>query len=234
MNQHATGASIENAYRTETFVYFDLETIPCQDEAHLETLRQQVKAPGTYKKPESIQKWLDDNREDAAREAMAKTSFDGAYGHICTISWAKNGGDIKCAQAKSVADERDILSAFLDDLDDYHSETLVGHNIVGFDIPFIRKRAVALGVRMPHSIPRDPKPWDKSINDTMVMWAGSGSRISMNNLCGVLGIKGKDGFDGSMVAAAFAAGDFDRIAEYCRDDVWRTREIHKRFLAVGF
>jgi len=165
---------------------------------------------------------------------LAKTSFDGGRGHICTVAWAKNDSKIEVRHAKTVADERFILQDFFGDLDAYHSETLVGHNIAGFDIGFLRKRAICLGVNFPKGIPRDPKPWDRSIQDTMGMWAGGTNRISMDELCKVLGIEGKTGFDGSMVAAAWAAGEHEKIADYCKDDVWRTREIHKRFLSVGW
>jgi DNA polymerase elongation subunit (family B) len=224
------------AYHSDTYVYFDLETLPCQDEDYLLELERKVKAPATFKKPESIAEWLSKNRKSAALEAMGKTSFDGGRGHICSIAWAKNDSPITCEHAKTVGDEKRIIEAFFADLDPFHSETLVGHNISGFDLEFLRKRAVVLGVRLPdrQSFARDPKPWDASFHDTMTMWAGGKGRVSMDELCKVLGIKGKEGFDGSMVAEAWANGDHDTIAEYCKDDVWRTREIHKRFLAVSW
>lgn len=227
---------IAEAYKTQRFVYFDIETIPCQSDDYLETLKRKVTAPATYKKPESIEKWLSENREQAAMDAMSKTSFDGGRGHVCTISWAKNDSGIEIRHAKTIADERSVISDFFADLDPYHSETLVGHNITGFDLGFLKKRAVVLGITMPQrsSFPRDPKPWDKSVQDTMPMWAGGTGKISMDNLCDILGIKGKDGFDGSMVADAWARGDHGTIAEYCKDDVWRTREVHQRFLLAGY
>lgn len=236
MNVQTKLDPIAQAYSTTRFVYFDLETIPCQDPAYLETLERKVTAPGNLKKQESIDAWLKENRKSAAVEALAKTSFDGGRGHICTISWAKNDSGIEVRHASTVAEERDVIADFFAELDPHHSETLVGHNITGFDLGFLRKRAVALGIKMPGrtSMPRDPKPWDKAVNDTMVMWAGGTNRISMNDLCDILGINGKDGFDGSMVAEAWANGEHEKIAEYCRDDVYRTREIHKRFLAAGY
>lgn len=227
---------VTQAYRSHRYVYFDIETIPRQDPEHLETLKETVRPPGNIKKPESIEKWLSENRETAALEALSKTSFDGGRGHVCTISWAKNDSPIDVRHAKTVADERRVIEDFFADLDPFHSETLVGHNISGFDLGFLRKRAVALGIKLPtpQSFPRDPKPWDKSIFDTMTAWAGGTNRVSMNELCDILGIEGKDGFDGSQVAGAWAAGEHDKIAEYCRDDVHRTREIHKRFLIAGY
>lgn len=216
------------------FVYFDLETIPSQDPAILEKLRADVKAPATFKKPESIAEWLAENRETAAQEALAKTSFDPMHGHICTIAFARNDGDIEVFHAETVADERDVLATFFAWLDPYHSETLVGHYISGFDVPFLLKRAVILGLKIPSGIPRDPKPWDKLLNDTMVMWAGAKGSVSMDKLAAGLGIQGKSGFDGSMVAQAWASGEHEKIADYCKDDVRMVREIHNRFLAVGW
>lgn len=236
MNVRAHKDPVAEKYASNRFVYFDLETIPCQDPDYLLDLERKVTPPGNFKKQESIDAWMAENRKTAALEALAKTSFDGGRGHVCTIAWAKNDSPIAVRHAKTVAEERDVIADFFADLDPYHSETLVGHNISGFDVGFLRKRAIVLGITMPtpQSFPRDPKPWDRTIFDTMSAWAGGTNRISMNDLCDILGIKGKEGFDGSMVAEAWAKGEHDTIAEYCKDDVWRTREIHKRFIMAGF
>ncbi|WP_299663870.1 3'-5' exonuclease [uncultured Ruegeria sp.] len=228
--------AILSAYSMARYVYFDIETIPNQRPDTLEKLKSQVTAPATFKKPESIEKWLDENRDRAAEEALAKTALDGGSGHVCTIGWAKNDGDIRVEHAQTVGEETEILTAFFSDLDPYHSETLTGHNIGRFDIPFLLKRAIVLGVGLPKpsSFPRDPKPWDSSIFDTMVAWAGARDFISMNALCGILGIVGKDDFDGSQVAKAWKNGEHLRIAEYCDSDVHRTRLMHQRFLVAGW
>ena len=220
----------------QSFTYFDLETIPSQSPEYLERVRGKIKPPANIKKQESIEKWHAENAEQAAIDLVAKSSFDGGRGHICTIAWARDDDEIKCFHASTLAEEKPLIAAFFNDLDPYHSETLVGHNITGFDLAFLRKRAIALGVKLPGptTFPRDPKPWDKNVHDTMIMWAGGRDTVSMDNLCDILGIPGKDGFDGSMVAEAWANGEHAKIAEYCVDDVWRTREIHKRFLAVGW
>ena len=68
----------------------------------------------------------------------------------------------------------------------------------------------------------------------MIMWAGGGKTVALDELCDIMGIKGKDGFDGSMVADAWRNGEHAKIAEYCKDDVMRVREIHKRFMAVDW
>ncbi|KZY50998.1 hypothetical protein A3734_06460 [Sulfitobacter sp. HI0054] len=236
MNVQTQLDPVKECYRNQRFVYFDIETIPCQDEDYRAELARKVTPPGNIKKAESIDAWLAENRDRATDEAMSKTSFDGGRGHVCTIAWAKNDSGIEVRHAKTLADERNVIADFFADLDPYHSETLVGHNITGFDLSFLKKRAICLGIKMPSpsSFPRDPKPWDKSVLDTMSAWAGGTNRISMDNLCSILGIPGKAGFDGSMVAEAWAKGDHDTIAEYCKDDIYRTREIHKRFIMAGY
>jgi len=70
--------------------------------------------------------------------------------------------------------------------------------------------------------------------ETRAAWGGARDTISLGNRCKALGIPGKDGFDGSMVADAWLAGEHDTIAEYCRDDVERVRQIHNRFVSVGY
>ena len=226
---------VQNAYGFTNYVYFDIETIPDQRDGVLDKYREQVTAPASFKKPESIDAWLAENRERAAHEMLAKTSFDGGSGHVCTIGWAINDGEIHVEHAESIGEERDILSAFFKAMPK-RDATIVGHNILGFDVPFLLKRAVVLGVELPsdYVFPRDPKPWSKGVFDTMTAWAGARDMISMNRLCGILGIIGKEDFDGSMVADAWAAGDHITIAHYCHDDVSRTRAIHHKFLEAGF
>ena len=228
---------VAQAYQNDRFVYLDIETIPSQSEELLEEFKRKVRAPATFKKPESIDNWLAENRESAAKEQLAKTSFDGGRGHVCTIAWAKNDGKIHVEHAKTVDDEARIIAAFFKALDRYHSERIVGHNVAGFDLPFLMKRAICLGIKMPdrQSFPRNPKAWDKNVCDTEFMWAGGGNNyVSLDRLCGILGVPGKDGFDGSMVAEAWAKGDHDTIATYCAADVDRVRRLHQHFLKAGW
>ena len=213
--------------------YIDIETIPCQDPAYLDKLRAEVKAPASFKKPESIAEWLTENRETAALEQLAKTSFDPARGHICTIAWADNQGQILSAHAQTVDQERDVLRSLFSHLS-FEPRQFIGHYISGFDMRFILCRAVVLGVQIPRSIPRDVKPWSATIFDTMVAWAGAKGSVSQDNLCTALGLTGKGDFDGSMVAAAWAAGEHEKIESYCRDDVATVREIHRKFIAVDW
>lgn len=218
----------------EKTVFVDIETIPTQSPDALKQAMAEVKAPGNMKKPETIEAWLAENREIMAREALAKTSLDPAQGHICTIGYAIDDEPAEAVHAFTVEQEADALRAFFAQIDDHHHKTFVGHFIGGFDIRFMLCRAVVLGVRIPRCIPRDPKPWDKTIFDTMQAWAGAKGSIKLDNLAKALGLEGKQGFDGSMIAEAWGNGEHERIIEYAKADVELTRAIWRKFQVVGW
>ena len=214
--------------------FIDIETIPVQDQGKILEIKSDISPPANIKKAESREKWLEENADAATAEKVKKTSFDPALGHICTISWAIGDEDPTTAHATTIDDESDVLRSFFGALRNNHRYTFVGHYVGGFDLRFILCRAVVLGVEIPRCLPRDPKPWDKTIFDTMTAWAGARGSVSMDNLCKALSIEGKGDFDGSQVAEAWAAGEHQKIAEYCADDVRRTREIWRRFDAVSW
>ena len=109
-------------------------------------------------------------------------------------------------------------------LKEYPSVTFVAHN-KKFDLPFLFKRFVINGI--------EPKfnfdAYAKKHICTMELWEGFGGRISLDNLANQLGLGGKyEGMDGSQVWPEFKAGNIDKIAEYCADDVRLLREIYNK------
>jgi len=83
-------------------------------------------------------------------------------------------------------------------------------------------------MRPPLWLPHHPKPWGEQVFDTMTEWAGLKDKISLGRLCKVLGLKGKDGMTGADVWPTVQDGRLDEVAEYCREDVRRVREIYQR------
>lgn len=214
-------------------VYLDIETIPSQSPEYRAKVRANIKPPATIKKPESIMQWLEENADTATDEAIAKTSFDPALGHICCLSYAIEDGPVKYFDAHTVEEELGILEGFYDELPKMGMACFIGHNVSAFDLRFIICRSIVLGVRIPTIIPRDIKPWSQDIFDTMTAWSGVRGTISQDRLCEALDLPCKGDFDGSMVAAAWADGQHEKIAEYCMRDVETVRAIHSRFVAVG-
>lgn len=218
-------------------IYLDIETIPSQSAEYRAEVRANIKPPAQYKNPDSIAKWIEENGDAAADEIVAKTSFDPAHGHICCIGWAIGDADARYYDMTKVEDEASCIEGFFYNLPTQGVNQFVGHYISGFDLRFILCRAIVLGVKLPPSVvtfPRQPKPWDDCVFDTMTAWAGAKDRISQDNLCKALGLPCKGDFDGSMVAEAWANGEHVKIAGYCLNDVETVRAIHRKFQAVGY
>lgn len=215
-------------------VFIDIETIPNQSQEYRDKVRAGITAPGSYKKPESIAQWMAENAEAAVDDAIAKTSFDPAAGHICSIAWAVGDGEVKSETIRHIGNEAAAIEAFFASLPTMGLSRFIGHYITGFDLRFIMCRAIVLGVRVPALWPRDPKPWDQAVFDTMTAWAGARGTISLDRLCEALGIDNPKGeIDGSQVGQAWADGRFDEIAAYNRRDVVAVREVYRKFEAVG-
>jgi len=240
---------------------------PGARESFIEDARNNVKAPSDMTKEKALDElgildanerkftskdkalalWCErfglEKAEEIGDANWRKTSFDATQGHICCIGWAVDEGEPFSDYIQTINDEREVLQFFFSVLhkhfDARRRPLFIGHNHVAFDLPFIFRRAVILGVEPPRFLPSIPRPWDESVFDTMYQWAGHGNRISMDALCKALGIPGKDGMDGSKVCDAYLNGQIAEIAEYCKDDVERTRQIYQRMtfypgpLAIG-
>jgi predicted PolB exonuclease-like 3'-5' exonuclease len=219
-----------------TFIYFDIETIPNDTPELLARIKSKLKPPANMKKQETIDAWWSDKADDVAKEKLSKTSFDGGRGQVCVISWAIGGKSTTSFMDDTPGGEFDIIEQFFYALPKAKNITLVGHNIVGFDIPFLTKRAICLGVELPTTWkwPRDPKKWGgKNYFDTMFAWS-TDTMVGQDELCDILGIEGKKGMDGSKVAAEWAAGNHQKVSDYCASDVETVRKIHQFFLKAGY
>lgn len=219
-------------------LYLDLETIPSQSpEVHAE-IAKSITPPGSISKADTIAQWTAEKKPALVAEAIAKTSFDGATGHICCIGWAIGEGKARSASVRRIEDEKLTIQAALAEMaevsDRWESPQIIGHDVINFDIRFLWQRAIVLGVRMPGWFPREPKPWGNDVFDTMTAFVGARNFIGMDKLSRVLGFPGKGEVDGSMVAGMWAEGRHDEIAAYCRADIERTREIHRKMqIAYG-
>ena len=227
-------------------IYLDIETIPAQDTATIEMIRADiekqklaVKAPGNYKDAEKIDAYIQAERDklDADFDVIyRKTSFDGGLGKICCIGYAI---DDYRPESISWDHEDDILLDFYDTLRKIYDSSsqqrpkFIGHNIANFDLRFMYQRSIITGIKPPPIMPFNVKPWDESIFDTMLAWAGHGNRVSLDKLCKIFDIPMKgseigEEMDGSKVWDFYKDGRIKDIARYCEGDVERTRHVYKR------
>lgn len=215
-------------------IHLDIETIPTQRQDVRDFIAKTVTHPGTISKAETIAKWNEESRPAAIQEAIDKTGLDGAFGQIVCIGF--DLCDAGEADAIYGLDEADVLTRFNDALKvirhaDLLSTTIVGHNVSGFDLRFLLQRHIVNGIR-PHPLiarAAQAKPWEtEKVFDTMVQFAGVGNRISLDKLCLALGLPGKGDITGADVWPMVQAGKLAEVADYCIDDVRKTRAVFKR------
>lgn len=209
-------------------ITLDIETIPSQSAEYRAKIAAEIKPPATMKKAETIAEWEKNEKENAINEAVAKTSFDGGRGSIVCLGYAINDGEIYTL----TGDEKGILQNFYSHLTSEHQirddMVFVGHNINAFDFRFMFQRSIVNEVNPPNFIPFNAKSWDERIFDTMTYWAGFGNRVSLDNLCDILGVKSDNTHTGADVYPMYKEGRIEEIARYCADDVRITREVYKR------
>ena len=131
--------------------------------------------------------------------------------------------------------ERRALGDFLQLMKDFDCEydELVGHNIIGFDLPFVFQRCLVQGLQV--------KPFVnlsdynvRGVFDTMHRWwLGAKRHVSLDDIAWALGIESSKTaeVEGSKVFDLYQAGKLDLIREYNLNDVRVTRKIYERMVA---
>lgn len=210
-------------------IFIDCETAPTSEQWFIDEI--DIQAPGNYKKPESIKKWLDENADSERKKIVDKTAVDTSLAEIICICYAAEDGSVVEIAGGT---EKGILNEFFSyGLPSNRKSRLVGHNILAFDIPLIYHRAIINGLRPNPAFHMHYKPWDNNlVFDTMVEWCGTRDRISQDRLAKLLGIPAQD-VDGSQIHELYAAGKIDEIADKCRFDVEQNRQIFKRMAGNG-
>ena len=229
---------------SDSRVFFDIETVKSQDQDDRKYFFEHAKPPATIKDPAKRMDWYGSDKHDAAVDKdMDNTVFDGLFGEAVSIAWghfdkSHAWHEYSATREGDDDDEYKLLGSFFGFLTDYrpHTPILCGYNIIGFDIKFLQKRALVLGMKLPRQPiwPLDLKPWSKNVEDLMLKVEDDRTKfVSMDKACYALGIEGKDGVDGSMVGALWEDGQYPIIDEYCLDDVRRNRNIWVRLAETG-
>ena len=116
---------------------------------------------------------------------------------------------------------------------DCDCDELVGHNIIGFDLPFIFQRCLV------HEIAARPfvnlaEYNVRGVFDTMHRWwLGAKRHVSLDDVAWALGIESSKTaeVEGSKIFDLYQAGKLDQIREYNLNDVRVTRKIYERMVA---
>lgn len=179
--------------------------------------------------------WASDkypNVEGDALEDMA--ALHAEFGMVCAVAIASaNGNDEPVVYTASNEDEEVELLAAIENLMDDENVILVGHNIKGFDIPFLAKRFMARRRFVPRMLNMGgKKPWEIPHRDTMeIMRFGGGASMSLRSACLMLNIEDPKGsVGGSEVSEMFRQGRVPEIGQYCAGDVVAERELYKQLI----
>ena len=131
-------------------------------------------------------------------------------------------------EQQALADFLALMRSFDPDIDE-----IVGHNVIGFDLPFIFQRCLVNNISV--------RPFVnlaefnvRGVYDTMYRWwLGSRNRVALDDLAWALGIESSktDEVEGSRVFELYQAGRLAEIREYNLNDVRVTRKVYERLVS---
>jgi hypothetical protein len=133
-------------------------------------------------------------------------------------------------------EEAQALRGFLGLMADFDPETdeIVGHNVIGFDLPFIFQRCLVHCIPAPLFVNLGEYNV-RGVFDTMRRWwlGDRRSRASLDDIAWALGIESSKTADveGSRVFELYQAGRLAEIREYNLNDVRVTRKVYERMVA---
>lgn len=127
-------------------LFLDIETVP-NDSAL--ALQPDPKPPSNYKDPEKIAKYI----EEKKAQDRDKAALDFDFGMIAAVGAQFGTGGVPiCLLVNDRRSEYELLSTLLKWIEKSRG-FVAGYNIIGFDLPFIMRRAFALRLPRPTVIP---------------------------------------------------------------------------------
>lgn len=204
-----------------TILFLDIETV--SREAEFSNL------PGEWQNLWDEKTRITRGEDKSAQEFYPeRAGILAEFGKVICISCAfiTNQSGQRQLRVTSFAghDEKKVLSDFAGLLErHFNNHMLCAHNGKEFDFPYLARRMLVHGIRLPPSLNTSgAKPWEVPHLDTMEMWKFGDWKnyTSLKLLAALFGIPTpKDDIDGSMVGAVYwQDGDLARIVNYCQKD----------------
>jgi len=179
--------------------------------------------------------------DETADELFSKAGIYAEFGKIICIScgFLKTSDKATYFRIKSFYgdSEKEILNGFNNLLDSSFNKSdnlLCAHNGKEFDYPYISRRTLINGLKLPKILNiAGKKPWEISHLDTMELWKFGDykSYTSLDLLSTIFNIPTpKDDIDGSMVGEVYWKDkDIERIVTYCQKDVLTVAQLYLRY-----
>lgn len=190
-----------------------------------------VFAPDNYKSAEAIERYV----TDARKKAIERAALDIDLARIVCIGWEYHEPQIGissgCYIFRDEVQERTGLGEFWQRFWPVYvpgSTVAVTFNGLGYDLPLLLRRSLYLGVTAPKlQLDRYRHP---DVVDLMQLLCLDG-RLRMHSLsfyANRFGLPYPQEIDGSHIAAAVAAGEWEAVKEKCQFDVATTKALAVR------
>ena len=215
----------------ENILFLDIETVP--EHANFKELTEEKRV--LWEQKTKYQR----KEEFTPEEFYDRAGIWAEFGKIICISvgyFVEKGNTKDFRVTSFYGDEVNILTDFKKLLQEHFNLTkhlLCGHNGKEFDFPYIARRMLINGIKLPYKLDLfGKKPWEIPHLDTMELWKFGDYKhfTSLKLLANILGIPSpKDDMDGSMVCDVYYKdNDLDRIVSYCELDVVTTAQVFLR------
>lgn len=215
----------------KNLLYFDIETVGNFANYDVFLENDPVGAKLFNKKFETTKYF---NEFDNVHNAYMKYGgLFSPYGKIVCISIGYYSKDEYKINSFKNKDEKILLTEFASLLDkvDKKGMLLSGYGILNFDIPWVVRKLLKYGIKVPRIIDFNfKKPWEMAIFDILdSIKQKSTYFLNLDEVCYELGVVSpKDKIDGSKVHHTYWGGDLDSIVHYCEKDIKSTMLIAKK------
>ncbi len=218
-----------NDIKLENILFLDIETIP----------QYQV-----YKNLDETTRILWDKKskfiakeEQSSEEVYERAGIYSEFGKIICISVGyiyKEQGEIFFKIKSYYGDnEKNLLSDFnqmINQFEKNNDRLLCAHNGKEFDFPYIARRTLINGLKLPKLLDiAGKKPWEIKHLDTMELWKFGDYKnyTSLELLTNIFNIPTpKDDINGSEVAKVYyEEKNIERIVKYCEKDVLAVAQL---------
>ena len=223
-----------NKIDVSKILFLDIETVPLSYKfSELEEKTQLLWDKKT--------KYLQERDNSSAEDQYEKAGIYAEFGKIICISvgflvQVKGEAQIRL---KSFANKNEklLLQEFIDLLNSYYNHEgyiLCAHNGKEFDYPYISRRLLINGLKLPKLLNNaGRKPWEINNIDTLDLWKFGDYKhyTSLELLTHIFNIPTPKGdIDGSQVAEIFYKDDdLERIIKYCEKDVVAMMQLFRRY-----
>ena len=223
-----------NDLKLDNVLFLDIETVP--QVPTFGELDEKFKYLWE-KKAEQLKR----NKPDSTADQLyTSAGIYAEFGKIVCISCGYMNGKEFRLKSFYGDDEKILLSEFAELLDKHYSNNyslLCAHNGKEFDFPYIARRMLVNGIKLPDIVNlAGKKPWEIRHLDTMELWKFGDYKhyTSLELLAAIFNIPTpKDDIDGSMVGHVYwFEKELDRIVTYCQKDVITIAQLLRKYLGL--